>query len=686
MPKICLNMIVKNESRIITRFFDSILPFIDGYCICDTGSTDGTKDTILSYFEEKGIPGKLVEKEFVDFSTNRNFSLHACHDMVDMDYILLLDADMKLVYGDMNIEQFKQNMDKDAYFLFQGNDNFMYKNIRIIRNSPEYSYWGVTHEYMNIPDTCRQHTIQKKELFIHDIGDGGAKDDKFARDIRLLKKGLESDPNNERYLFYLGNSYLDSGQYQGAIDTYKRRIQVGGWKEEVWYCYYSIGRAYRLLYSANNLHNSNYIFHAIHYWLEAYDYYPERIENLYEIVRFYREQAKYNLAYQFYLMADYQRKHHYSDDHLFHEKSIYDHKLDYEMSIMAFYVKPQSMDIHKLLYRLLSNNSIMDDSIIQNILSNYKFYTHRLRDYDKGEHPQKYIQELCEDYLKNQPGFSMSTPSVVQLPSGEIAFNVRFVNYHITEKGEYINKDKIISQNILYVLDQTDYSLKKQTIIQHNREHDDLYVGLEDMKLCFYKNSLHYICNRGINAHKIQVERGTIDENGVCDSTLLNIQTNKSIEKNWVLFDPVSKDDLHFVYNWHPLQIGKTLDRSENDDSRTYNSFIYHYHQTPRLFRYIRGSTNGIYVEKELWFICHLVSYENIRYYYHIFVVLDPANDFQLKKYSQLFTFEKQRVEYTTGFVYDEQKSRFLIGYSTNDNMTKCMNIDKSDAESLFIL
>ena len=29
-----------------------------------------------------------------------------------MDYILLLDADMKLVYGDMNIEQFKKNMDK----------------------------------------------------------------------------------------------------------------------------------------------------------------------------------------------------------------------------------------------------------------------------------------------------------------------------------------------------------------------------------------------------------------------------------------------------------------------------------------------------------------------------------------------------------------------------------------------
>ena len=42
---ICLNMIVKNESAIIRRLFDSVLPIIDTYCICDTGSTDNTKES-----------------------------------------------------------------------------------------------------------------------------------------------------------------------------------------------------------------------------------------------------------------------------------------------------------------------------------------------------------------------------------------------------------------------------------------------------------------------------------------------------------------------------------------------------------------------------------------------------------------------------------------------------------------
>ena len=685
MPKICLNMIVKNESKIITRFFDSVLPFIDGYCICDTGSSDDTKDIIRTYFEKKELPGKIVEKDFVDFSTNRNFALQACHSMKDMDYILLLDADMKLNIGTMDIQEFKETMDKDAYFLFQGNDSFMYKNIRIVKNSPDYSYWGVTHEYMNMPPTCRQHSIQKNDLFIHDIGDGGAKDDKFTRDIRLLKKGLESDPNNERYLFYLGNSYLDSGQYQGAIDTYKKRIQVGGWKEEIWYCYYSIGRAYKSLYFSNNLFNTNYIFHAVHYWMEAYEFYPERIENLYEIVKLYREQCKYKLAYQFYLMADYQRTHHYSDDHLFHEKAIYDYKLDYELSIMAFYVKPTTIDIHKTINQLLSNNSNNDVSIFKNILSNYKFYTHRLSDYDNGEHPQEFIQQLCREYMNTHAGFSMSTPSMIRLPSGELAINVRFVNYHITPNGEYENKDNIISQNNIYVLADDNKTLKNTIEIQHNRELDNLYIGLEDVKLLHYNDKLHYICNRGINANKIQVEKGIIDENGICKSNILKIEKQNSIEKNWVLFHHKSEDALHFVYNWYPLQLGKMIDDSENDTTRTCNTIIYERHNTPLLFSRVRGSTNGVYVDNELWFLCHIVSYENMRFYYHMFVVLDPTDNYRLKRHSMLFTFDKCPVEYTTGFVYDDRKKQFLIGYSTNDDTTKIMNIDKKHVDSLFI-
>ena len=94
VPTLCLNMIVKNESKIITRLFDSVLPIIDTYCICDTGSTDNTVELIKQYFDNKNIKGVVVTEPFKDFAYNRNFALQSCLGL--SDYVLLLDADMVL--------------------------------------------------------------------------------------------------------------------------------------------------------------------------------------------------------------------------------------------------------------------------------------------------------------------------------------------------------------------------------------------------------------------------------------------------------------------------------------------------------------------------------------------------------------------------------------------------------------
>lgn len=50
VPTLCLCMIVKNESRIMTRMLDTVIDHIDSYCICDTGSTDDTMEIIEMYF------------------------------------------------------------------------------------------------------------------------------------------------------------------------------------------------------------------------------------------------------------------------------------------------------------------------------------------------------------------------------------------------------------------------------------------------------------------------------------------------------------------------------------------------------------------------------------------------------------------------------------------------------------
>jgi glycosyltransferase involved in cell wall biosynthesis len=364
---ICLNMIVKNESRVIERLLNSVAPLIDAYCICDTGSTDNTIQIIETFMTNHKIPGKIVQEPFRDFGYNRSFAAKAAAEIPGMDYLLLVDADMVMT-GDLlnghDIQTFKTSLTADCYHICQGTPQYYYKNVRLMRNYRGYSYWGVTHEYVQTPAGTVYESIDMKTLFIHDIGDGGAKTDKFERDIRLLTRGLEENPGNDRYTFYLANSLRDAGRYDEAIARFRERIQIGGWIEEVWHSHYNIGDCYRRL---------GQIEKAVCAWIDAFQAHPKRIESLYEIVRYYREKGNNAAAYIFYKTADASRKKWgASNDFLFLQKDVYDYKLDYEMSILGYYANYDDYPMPKLNLKVLSYPYLPHD-INKNIMNNYKF-------------------------------------------------------------------------------------------------------------------------------------------------------------------------------------------------------------------------------------------------------------------------------------------------------------------------
>src|SRR5437879_11130759 len=70
--RICLNMIVRNEGLVIERCLNSVRPFIHSWAIADTGSTDNTQAIVRNALRD--LPGQLIERPWVDFSTNRNRS------------------------------------------------------------------------------------------------------------------------------------------------------------------------------------------------------------------------------------------------------------------------------------------------------------------------------------------------------------------------------------------------------------------------------------------------------------------------------------------------------------------------------------------------------------------------------------------------------------------------------------
>jgi len=653
-PTLCLNMIVKNESKIITRLFDSVLTIIDSYCICDTGSTDNTKELITEYFESKCIPGKIVEEPFIDFAHNRNFSLQSCFGM--SDYILLLDADMVL--------EVKPNFNKsilncaDSFLILQGNENFYYNNMRIVRNNGLYLYMGVTHEYISTPPNHTSCNIDKNTLFINDIGDGGAKSDKFERDVRLLKKGIEDGPAlADRYHFYLANSYFDSNKNEEAIEIYKKRIEIGGWDQEVWYSYYKMGKAYK---------NIGQIEKAISTWLDGYQLLPKRIENLYEIIQYYRVENKCKLAYQFYKMAkESLEKATDKDTYLFLNNDIYTYKLDYEYSIISCY-----LGIHNINDALINIfNNCIDDHIMNNTLSNMKFYKDILKPIVKLDFNTSFEHIIGDKSIKLNSSSSCIIPN--NNKNGYIV-NMRLVNYNIDDKGYYHDcNDHIITINKYFELSK-DFKVLNEKLIDSifdNRR----YIGIEDVRICnnnnnneliFLGTGLHKNGNIGICSGKYDKDKQFLEPFEVKPSF-----SNSNCEKNWVFTN--YENEVHIIYSWFPMKICK-LNNNILDLIKTEANL-------PRIFKHMRGSTNGCEFNNEIWFITHIVSYEQPRHYYHAFVVFDKS--MKLLRYSAPFKFEGECIEYCVGLVVED--NRVIVPYSTWDRTTMIAVYDKKYIDSM---
>lgn len=232
--RICLNMIVKNESKIIKRCIDSVYDHIDSWCIVDTGSTDGTQELIKELLKDK--PGVLHEKPWVNFGHNRDEALSLARKWGE--WVLLTDADMILVNKGFSKNELDPNM--DVYDIVQENNGTLYHNMRLLNNRREWKCIGVTHEFYDcVGGTDKRGVINT--LIFDDVSDGGSKGDKYERDIKLLTQGLIDEPENSRYMFYLAQSYRDIGQYDKAIEWYTNRVIAGGWEEEQWFAQYMIG-------------------------------------------------------------------------------------------------------------------------------------------------------------------------------------------------------------------------------------------------------------------------------------------------------------------------------------------------------------------------------------------------------------------------------------------------------------
>ena len=356
-PRLCLNMIVKNESDIIVRCFDSVRPYLSYWVIHDTGSIDGTQQVITDYFQGHGIPGELHEKPFQNFGYNRTTALQSAQESkADFDYILLIDADMTLEVH--KHEQFPSQLVAPVYQIEQFNKNLQYFNIRLLRKGVAAEYKGVTHEYLSTDASSEKLST----VVLVDHTDGGCKKDKFQRDQRLLEKAHQDNPADARTLFYLAQTYKDTNQLDLAIQTYEKHQLVQTWKEEVYYSKFMVAQCKE---------RQGRYKEAIVDALAAHQYRPTRGESLHLAVKICRENGLHLAAWVLSEHGIQLKKP--EDDVLFLDTKVYTYKFMFERSILAYYVSQKKYGLEACNALLLLSDMSCSERAIT--CSNLRFYT-----------------------------------------------------------------------------------------------------------------------------------------------------------------------------------------------------------------------------------------------------------------------------------------------------------------------
>ena len=377
---ISLSVIVKNESKVIERMLSTSWPILDYYVVVDTGSTDGTQDIVRKFFEEKGIPGEVIDHEWVNFEVARNTALEAVKGKADFGF--WIDADEQLIIDPrFNPDTFKTSISKfDGVHCRVQYGSQNYFRMQFFKTDKPWIWYGPVHEVLVYKDgeTVGPNVGEAEGLTTLVLPDGNSwtsetQQQKYEGHAKILEDYVAKDPKKDpRWIFYLAQSYRDANTPENrekSIEWYQKRadIKEGYWEE----VYFS------LLMVASLKGANNYPIHEI---LESYlkcgkaNLY--RAEHLIPLILHYHQLREFDIAYIFSSHAmKYAGKSPFPKASLFIDPSIYEWKIYDLHSLSAWYSNRQ--DEAKATFKLLLKaiqKGLVPESEMARLNENKKFF------------------------------------------------------------------------------------------------------------------------------------------------------------------------------------------------------------------------------------------------------------------------------------------------------------------------
>ena len=550
-----------------------------------------------------------------------------------------------------------------------------YENARLLCADRFGQYLGVTHEYLDVAPA----SLPADKVFCIDHADGANRPEKFKRDIRLLKAGLREEPDNARYMFYLANSYRDAGMPQKAADWYKRRVEAGGWDEEVWQAQYRYAACMRDLKRDNDF---------VAETIKAINMRPSRAEAVYDLARYYRDNGQ-NGAAAFFAEQGLQIPP--SKDVLFVNDFVYKAGLLEELSIAGFYVEHTRQKGFEATDKL----SLMRTPYVQareTARSNLFHYLKPLGEYCPSFTWQKV------DWSPPFDGWTCMNPSIVR-HNHKYLLNMRTVNYRMDEQGRYLIKDvyddgrtgcnataenPIHTRNWLLELQPDVTSGVPRFMVTDGREimpptpsmlcEFPLVVGFEDMRLFSWNGELwssftvrQFAADGQCEQVRAQIEDWEVGDPRINFYTRM-LREPRVAEKNWAPWPRGGDSRLAFMY-----QAGHVVDENGQTVSVTDTGM----HSID-----LRGGSQLIPWGARYLAIVHearLAPGSSKRFYWHRFVEYGHTGN--VTRVSKPFVLNDRVIEFVAGMC-EYGTERLAISYGYKDEEARIAFVERDDVEN----
>ena len=268
-PKVCLAMLVCNESATIKRCLNSVAGFIDSYFILDTGSTDDTRDIIQQATEH--ISGTLEQVEFTSFSDLRQ-RLFA-RASLNSDLVLFMDADETL----HSVSQcLTLNHDLDVGWVEVATANYSLMQPRLIRVATQVECIGAYAESIEFPDDVKQGILDTVRIHHHCDGIRHTDRQHLGDEEQYLLGKIVPHECATTYL-NLARVYLRKNDIEKAREMLLQCCQVDSADASKWQAHYFLGVIFEA--SASSMAEA-----SAHYQ-NAFNLAPDRAEPLYRLIK-----------------------------------------------------------------------------------------------------------------------------------------------------------------------------------------------------------------------------------------------------------------------------------------------------------------------------------------------------------------------------------------------------------------